>query len=64
MTPSTQQYYETIYPATTSSPYATETHVAPTVPPTLTTVAVPNEPYATQSSPVSDREQPGMRSEE
>ena len=64
MTPSTQQYYETSYPATTSSPYATETPVAPTGPPVLTTAAEPNEPYATQSPPVSDSEQPGMRSEE
>ena len=64
MTPSTQQHYETSYPATTSSPYATETPVAPTGPPVRTTVAEPNEPYATQSSPVSDSEQPGMRSEE
>ena len=64
MTPSTQQYYETSYPANTSSPYATETPVAPTGPPILTTVAVRNEPYATQSPPVIDSEQPGMRSEE
>ena len=63
MTPSTQQYYETSYPATTSSPYATETPVASTGPPVLTTVAEPNEPYATQSPPVSDIEQPGMRLE-
>ena len=64
MTPSTQQYYETSYPATTSSPYATETHVAPTGPPVLTTVAETNESYGTQSPPVSDIEQPGMRLEE
>ena len=64
MTPSTQQYYEKSYPVTTSSPYATETPVAPTGPPILTTVAVPKGPYATQSLPVSDSEQPGMRSEE
>ena len=64
MTPSTQQSYEKSYPVTTSLPYATETPVAPTGPPVLTTVAEPNEPYATQSSPVSDSEQPGMRLEE
>ena len=64
MTPSTQQYYEKSYPVTTSSPYATETHVVPTGPTVLTTVAEQNEPYATQSPPVSDSEQPGMRSEE
>ena len=64
MTASTQQHYETSYPATTSSPYATETPVAPTGPPVLTTVAEPNEPYATQSPPASDLEQPGMRLEE
>lgn len=58
MTPSTQQYYEKSYPVTTSSPYATETPVAPTGPPVGTTVAEPNEPYATQSPPVSDSEQP------
>ena len=64
MTPSTQQYYKTSYPAITSSQYATETHVAPTGPPILTTVAVPSEPYATQSPPVSDSVQTGMPSEE
>ena len=64
MTPSTQQYYEKSYPVTTSSPYATETPVAPTGSPVGTTVAEPNEPYATQSPPVSDIEQPGMRLEE
>ena len=64
MTSSTQQYYETSYPANTSSPYATETHVAPTGPPVRTTVAEPNEPYATQSPPMSDSEQSGMRLEE
>ena len=64
MAPSTQQYYEKSYPITTSSPYATETPAAPTGPPVRTTVAEPNEPYATQSPPVSDSEQPGMRLQE